>query len=118
MATLNKQRKSSTTKGSVHFDLNAELSKHAWRPDMDSVSAENILKGKSTYTYLLRRSPVKGKFEISFIQPGGHIRHDRFTLINPKYGIWMNGYTSHVGKLHKVIRDMMVCALHEGQPLE
>ena len=118
MVALNKQYTSPNTIGSVQFDLDAELSKHAWRPNMDYDSAEDVLKGKSAYTYLLRRSMQRGKFEISFIRPDGGIYHDQFTLINPKMGIWRNGHYSHIGNLHKVIRDMMDCAMHEGQPLE
>lgn len=100
-----------------YFDLGKELNNHAWMPYMDSLQAEKILAGKPIYTYLLRPSEFKRGFAISFIQKNGQVKHDHFTLIDPKYGIWRNGGHHHVGILAKVIRDMMDCSMEEGQPL-
>ncbi|NGX37387.1 MAG: hypothetical protein K1000chlam2_00541 [Chlamydiae bacterium] len=118
MESLNKHLIGKSTISIVQFDMNVELSKHAWRPGMGHHSAKLALKGKSMYTYLLRKGAIRNKFEISFVDRDGLIQQDVFTLIDSKYGIWRNGHTSHLGKLHKVIRDMMDCAMHEGQPLE
>ena len=117
MATL--LRQSFSNKPTLtQFNLNDELNKHAWRPYMDADEATKALQGKPAYTYLLRTSLIRGKFEISFVQTDGSIKHDQFSLVNPRYGIWRNGQGSHLGTLAKVIRDMMHCQMHIGQPLD
>ena len=116
MATLLKQKCEKETKVEF-FDVDQELNQHGWRPFLSAMDAEKALEGKAPYTYLLRRSSIRGKFEISFVKANGSISHDLFTLIDPKYGIWRNGHFSHVGTLAKVIRDMMHCEMHVGQPL-
>jgi len=100
-----------------HYDVNAELAKHSWRPGMDALEAEALLAGKSPYTYLLRPSIINRKFVISFVRPNGTIEHDTFSLIDAKRGIWRNAYWHHVGTLEKVVRDMMDCDFSEGTPL-
>lgn len=102
---------------SEKFNLDATLSNNAWRSNVDSCQAEKILIGKSAYTYLLRPSAVGRGFSISFVQPNGIVKHDNFTLIDPVYGIWRNGQISHVGKLEKVICDMMECSPFDLRPL-
>ncbi|NGX48119.1 MAG: hypothetical protein K1000chlam3_01509 [Chlamydiae bacterium] len=99
------------------FDLEAALKKNAWRPYIEAREAEKILSDKLSFTYLLRPNVMGRSFSISFIQPSGAIKHDNFTLIDPIYGIWRNGGHSHVGKLEKVICDMMECTLFDLKPL-
>jgi|GEM_PF-3395648 len=99
------------------FDLDATLTNNAWRPNADTCQAEKILSGRAAYTYLLRPNTEGRGFSISFVQPNGAVKHDNFTLIDPKYGIWRNGQISHVGKLEKVICDMMECSPFDLRPL-
>ncbi len=99
------------------FDPNAELVKHAWFPKMNAVEAEAMLQGQSTYTYLVRPHDTRRGFAISFVHPEGHVSHDFFTVLDPKYGIWRNCSPAHVGQLEKVLRDMMNCGWDEGTPI-
>jgi len=101
----------------ITFYLDVELKKHAWHPYMNALEAEALLSGHPTFTYLTRPSDLGRGFALSFVNPKGHIEHHYFTLINPKYGIFRNAHPSHVGKLEKVIRDMMDCGICEEQPL-
>lgn len=105
------------TDTSSAFEVNEELRKHAWYPSINILQAQDLLSGKPAYTYLIRPSDIGRGFSISFVQKNGTVKHDNFTLINPKLGIWLNGHPSHVGKLAKVIRDMMHCSIDQGQPL-
>lgn len=101
-----------------HFNLESELRKHAWFPTMTAAEAEHALSGKITYTYLLRKNQANlRKYDISYVEVNGLVRHDTFTLVNPKLGIFLNGNGSHLGKLAKVVRDMMHCERHQGQPV-
>jgi len=99
------------------FFLEDELKMHGWHPAMTLFDAELALEGQPSYTYLIRPSDIGRGFAISFVQPSGYVKHDYFRLINPKYGIFINGIPSHVGRLEKVIRDMMNCPSYEGIPL-
>jgi len=99
------------------YQLESELYQHAWRPGINETQAEKLLEGSSVYTYLLRPSVIGRKFAISFVQLNGKVKHDTFTLVDPKYGIWRNGMEHHVGTLPKVIRDMMDCGFDKGAPL-
>lgn len=102
---------------SSQFCLESELCQHAWFPHMTAQEAEQVLKGKPTYTYLLRKSQRNlRKYDISFVNANGKVQHDTFTLVNPKLGIFLNGHGSHLGKLAKVVRDMMHCEKHQGSP--
>ena len=99
------------------FVVDLELKKHAWHPYINTMEAEQELTGKPAFTYLTRPCEYDRGFMISFVNRDGHIKHDHFTLANAKFGIWRNGHPSHIGKLEKVLRDMMDCGLSEGQPL-
>jgi hypothetical protein len=100
------------------FDVNAELKKHCWKPNMVAIEAEQVLKDQKPLTYLLRPSELGRGFAISFVQRNGFVKHDYFTLLDPKLGMWRNGHGSHSGVLDKVIRDMMDCEITEGQSLK
>jgi len=89
------------------FDLDAELTQYHWIPDPLSIHAEKSLEGKSAYTYLLRPREEGRGFAISFMQPTGYVKHDHFSLIDAERGIFRNGQGHHVGKLAKVIDDML-----------
>ena len=116
---FNHQRLDDTfNKHSSSFDLNDDLKEHAWHPRATADEAVAFLEDQIPYTYLLRPSDRGRGFAISFVQPNGHIKHDYFTLIDPRFGIYRNGLPHHVGKLEKVIRDMMECSFDEGAPLE
>ena len=113
------QSKTEQTRKPNLYILEDELCKHAWFPKMTAHDAEAVLKNMPTYTYLLRKSQSNlRKYDISYVDQKGTICHDTFTLINPKLGIFLNGQNSHLGKLEKVIRDMMHCEQHQGQPLK
>ena len=100
------------------FCLESELCRHAWFPKMSAEEAEVALKSRPAYTYLLRKSQANlRKYDISYVTQDGSICHDTFTLVNPKLGVFLNGQGSHLGKLEKVVRDMMHCDKHLGQPL-
>ncbi|NGX46009.1 MAG: hypothetical protein K940chlam2_01190 [Chlamydiae bacterium] len=99
------------------FVLEDALDRNGWQPQMTLLNAELALKGKPTYTYLLRPSEIGRGFAIAFVELSGSVKHDYFRLINPKYGIFRQGMPTHVGQLEKVIRDMMHCQMHEGAPL-
>ncbi|NGX27245.1 MAG: hypothetical protein K940chlam6_01178 [Chlamydiae bacterium] len=114
---MNFSREEETNERSVGFDINAVLKKNAWRFDVDLCQAEKILSGKPSFTYLLRPNIIGRGFSISFIQQDGTIKHDNFILIDPIYGIWRNGQIYHVGKLEKVICDMMECSPFDLKPL-
>jgi hypothetical protein len=101
----------------IPFSLEETLKRNSWQPKMSLLDAELALEGKPAYTYLLRPSDIGRGFAIAFVQKNRHIKHDYFRLINPMYGIFINGWPSHVGQLEKVIRDMMHCEMHEGAPL-
>ncbi len=119
MATfLNFNRDQASHHKSTDFDIDFALKKNAWFPNLDPHQAEKLLVGKSVYTYLLRPNVIGRGFSISFIHPNGTIHHDNFTLIDPRYGIWRNAAHSHVGKLEKVICDMMECTPVDLQPLK
>lgn len=100
------------------FDPDAELRKHAWHPLINAVEAEALLNGKPAFTYLTRPCDYDRGFMVSFVNKSGDVCHDHFSLADAKYGIWRNTAPHHVGKLEKVLRDMMDCALFEGQPLK
>ncbi|MDN3505911.1 MAG: SH2 domain-containing protein [Simkaniaceae bacterium] len=102
---------------SEKFNLDATLSNNAWHPNVNSCQAEQILANQPTYTYLLRPNIDARSFSISFVQKNGKVIHDNFTLIDPLYGIWRNGMCHHVGKLEKVICDMMECSPFDLRPL-
>lgn len=109
----------STGKKESKFDAETELKKHSWHPYMKSaLEAEQVLSGKPAFTHLIRPCDYDRGFMISFVNKDGDVAHDHFSLIDPLYGIWRNAMPSHVGKLEKVLRDMMDCALFEGQPLK
>jgi len=117
MATMFRQESlQSIEKACRSFAVDAELKKHAWRPYMAVIGAEEALLGKPTFTYLVRPCDYDRGFMISFVNKDGNVAHDHFTY-DPIYGIWRNSCPSHVGELEKVLRDMMHCAMHEGQPL-
>lgn len=99
------------------FDVSADLSKNGWRPNADPIQAEELLSDKPVYTYILRPNAARRGFSISFVQSNGMVKHDNFTLIDPIFGIWRNGQGSHVGKLEKVICDMMDCTPCDLKPL-
>lgn len=111
------QTRSSSSQKRAPFDLDVELARHGWRPAMSAAAAEQVLSGQSSYTYLLRRSEFGRGFSISYVRMDGIVVHDSFTLLDPKFGIFRNGGPQHVGRLEKVIRDMMHCPLHVGQPI-
>lgn len=108
-------RENHETHGS--FDINATLNKNGWRPNADSLQSESLLSGQPSHTYILRPNMARRGFAISFVQPNGSVKHDSFTLIDPIYGIWRNGGNDHVGKLEKVICDMMDCTPYDLKPL-
>ncbi|NGX58966.1 MAG: hypothetical protein KR126chlam3_00108 [Chlamydiae bacterium] len=119
MATfLNFSRAQEDNLKCVDFDVNAALRKNAWCPNLDPCKAEELLYSKPVYTYLLRPNMIGRGFSISFVHPNGTIHHDNFTLIDPRYGIWHNGNGSHVGKLEKVLCDMMECTPFDLKPLK
>lgn len=98
------------------FDADTTLKKNGFR-NVNEVEAEGMLAGKAPYTYLVRPNPFARAFFISFVQPNGMVKHDHFSLLAPIYGIWRNGQSHHVGKLEKVICDMLNCAPYELKPL-
>lgn len=111
-------RQDQSTAPVSRFCLEKELSKHGWFPNLTADAAQEMLYGKPAYTYLLRKSQSNlRKYDISYVDGNGLVRHDTFTLVNPKLGIFLNGNCSHLGKLEKVVRDMMHCNKHQGQPL-
>lgn len=116
MATL-VQQSASKENLSQEYDPIQDLKNHGWRPLMNQIEAEKALEGKPAYTYLLRHSPYQKKYEISFVDPDGKVKHDYCTLIDKEKGIWINACPTHIGPLAKVIRDMMECEMHLGQPL-
>ncbi len=116
MATL-LQHSSSRETFSQYYNLNQDLKSHGWQSSMDEIQAEEALEGKPAYTYLLRSSPYRKKYELSFVAVDGKVKHDHCTLIDGVEGVWINACPTHIGSLGKVIRDMMECKLHEGQPL-
>ncbi len=99
------------------FILDDALKRNSFQPRMALLEAELALQGKPAFTYLLRPSDIGRGFAVAFVQPSGYVKHDYFRLINPKYGIFINGIPTHVGTLEKVIRDMMYCQMDEGSPL-
>ena len=107
------------TKGTAgRFNVVKDLYKRAWFPWMTASEAEQALSGKPPLTYLLRKNQTSlRKYEISYVDTNGLVHHDTFTLVNPKLGIFLNAIDSHLGKLAKVVRDMMHCERHQGQPL-
>lgn len=117
MTRLFQETQQSPSSLNTPFVLEDALNRNSWQSRMSLLDAELALEGKPAYTYLLRPSDIGRGFAIAFVQPNGHVRHDYFRLINPKYGIFINGLPSHVGQLEKVIRDMMHCQVHEGAPL-
>ena len=114
---LRDSSKKASIEKEAHFNIDAELRKHSWMLEMSLLQAEVALRNQKPFTYLLRPGELGRKFAISFVQANGYVKHDYFTIIDPKIGMWRNGVSSHVGSLYKVIRDMMDCEMHEGQPL-
>ncbi len=109
---------SSPVQSSSSFNKDAELKKHAWHSHATLLDAEKILSGKPSYTYITRPGDAGERgFAISFVNRDGNIAHLPFYLICPKNGIWRNCFICHVGRLEKVISDMMGCDLHERLPL-
>jgi len=117
MTRLFQETHQSQSSTSTPFILESALKRNGWQPRMPLLDAEVALEGKPAFTYLLRPSDIGRGFAIAFVQRNGHVKHDYFRLINPKYGIFINGLPSHVGQLEKVVRDMMHCEMHEGAPL-
>ena len=119
MATMFRQESSqSAGRTGTKFDADAELQKHSWHPSITALDAEAVLSGKPIFSYLIRPCDYDRGFMISFVNQSGDVVHDHFTLKDPMYGIWANTMPQHVGKLDKVLRDMMGCASFEGQPLK
>lgn len=107
----------SPSQNTSFFDINVELGKHAWHPEMTVVEAEAVLQDKPPYTYITRPREGERGFAISFVNLNGTIEHHYFTLIDPKYGIWRNGGPCHIGRIEKVICDMMDCTVFDCRPL-
>lgn len=89
------------------YDVEKDLRQHNWHPYMNAMDAVVALKGQPPFSYILRPSEHGRGFAISFVQKNGHVAHDYFSLLNPKFGIWRNLAPHHVGSLDKVIQDMM-----------
>ncbi|NGX58965.1 MAG: hypothetical protein KR126chlam3_00107 [Chlamydiae bacterium] len=119
MATfLNFSRGQEVNLKDVDFDVNAALKKNGWFSNLDPHQAETLLADKPVFTYLLRPNVVGRGFSISFVHTNGAVHHNNFTLIDPKYGIWRNCSHFHVGKLEKVICDMMKCTPFDLLPVK
>jgi hypothetical protein len=93
------------------------LKANGWRPQIETLEAEKLLKGKPTFTYLTRPNQEGRGFYVSFVAPSGRVEHHVFSLIDAKYGIWRNYLQHHVGKLEKVLCDSMGCELTDLKPL-
>lgn len=118
MATfMNFRKEEENTQTDIRFDVNTALRRNGFRHDLDALEAEKMLSDKPVYTYVLRPNSLHRGFAISFVQKNGSIKHDHFTLIDHIYGIWRNGQFHHVGKLEKVICDMMECSVYDLKPL-
>lgn len=114
---MQKNRKQTISETPSGFNLEKEFCNHAWFPKMTAEEAKALLKGQSAYTYILRKNQENSrKYDISYVNQYGSVCHDTFTLVNPKLGIFLNGQHAHLGKLEKVIRDMMHCERHLGKP--
>lgn len=117
MATfMNFKSNGNHNQSTSHFDVDATLKKNGFR-HIDAIEAEKMLSGKAPYTYLVRPNPADRSFFVSFVQPNGSVKHDHFSLLDPIYGIWRNYQPHHVGKLEKVICDMLECEPSQLKPL-
>ena len=114
---MNFSNEENPTQTKQGFDLQSSLKNNGWRSNVNPSQAEEILAGKPVYTYLIRPNIEGRGFSISFVQPNGQVKHDHFKLVDPIYGIWRNGMIHHVGKLEKVICDMMECTPFDLKPL-
>jgi hypothetical protein len=84
---------------------------------MTAVEAEQVLVNKPPFTYVTRPRETERGFMISFVNRNGCVEHQPFTLIDNKHGIWRNCGPSNVGKLQKVICDMMQCEVLDCKPM-
>ncbi len=82
---------------------------------MTLLGAEAALAESPAYTYVIYPRTSERGFTISFINKHGFVEHHPLTLISLKQGIWRNGHPPHIGKLEKVISDVL--GHNEGQPL-
>lgn len=109
MAVLTDQCLETTSSSFSKFDIETALKTNGWLPNCDSAKAEDLLLGKSPGTYLITSQRGIHKFELHFVNQQGMIIKDFFRLVDPIHGIWRNGHAKHVGKLEKVLCDMMEC---------
>lgn len=100
----------------VDFNLKEEFCKHGWKGHLSSHNAEQILKGKSPFSYLIRLGEEKSKFTLSYVRADGAIQHVHFVLVDWVYGIFQNG-GPFKATLDVLIRYKMNCTESQACPV-
>ena len=82
-----------------------QIEKHlAWHESVSSLEAEMLLRGKGSFTYLLRRGEEEQAYYISFVKEDGGIKHQRFTLEYDRKGwFYKNGQVT--GTLPEIVDE-------------
>lgn len=101
----------------VSFNIHATLNKHGWKGQLSLEEAENLLKGKPAYRYLIRIGEQKDKFTLTFVGADGEIKNDIFVLRDWVNGIFANGQPCHVGPLEVLIPLKMDCNPSQAIPV-
>jgi|GEM_PF-1470961 len=98
-------------------------SHEAWNEKLLEKDAENIMKDKEPYTFILRKGENKNSYFISYVKEDLSIKHQGFVLeLNRKGWFYRNGVTSGLAEiletdLYKLIPQMMHCDQSACKPL-
>jgi hypothetical protein len=90
----------------------------AWQESIDVMSAETLLEGAGSFTYLLRKGAEEYLHFITFVKEDLTIKHQWFTLeFDPRGWFYRNGGTGPTQIVAETLEDlipqMMRCSVEE-----
>jgi hypothetical protein len=88
----------------------------AWYGRLPDREAEELLKGQSQYTYLLRSSDLPNQFFLSFIQSDLSLEHRAIGRLD-KGWFFQNGDVHRSSSYLALIPEIMHCSFQQCRPL-
>ncbi len=92
-----------------------------WKGKITGLEAEDLLRGNSAYTYLLREGEKSQNYYISFVEPSGYIKHQPIEIRYFAEAWFCKNYLVSGPykneKIEEIIHKPMHCAQEECQPL-
>lgn len=106
----------------LEFTIEGSIQQSAcWYDDVTGLDAEDVLKGKKAYTYLLRAGEKAHNYYVSFVEPSGFIKHQPIAI---KYfgdawfcRNWLDHGPYTIECIQDIVHRLMHCEKEEAQPL-